>query len=82
MRRQQGSGVAVAVSLGVQVFAGGLAAALYFLARWTGNLAWCGVGLLGLAGIAWLAYRRVLNLVSSIAWKRRESLMAELSQPD
>ena len=82
MRRQQGSGVAVALSLGVQVVAGGLVAVLYFLSRWAGNTAWCGVGLLGLAGIAWLAYRRVLNLVSGIAWKRREALMAELSRPD
>jgi ABC-2 type transport system permease protein len=82
MRRQQGSGVAVAVSLGVQVVVAGLAAALYVLSRWAGNMAWCGIGLLGLAGIAWLAYLRVLNLVSGIAWKRREALMAELSRPE
>jgi hypothetical protein len=33
-----------------------------------------------LAGIAAMAYRYVLNLASSIAWKRREALMAELSR--
>ena len=82
MRRQQGSGIAVLVSLGVQVVVAGLAAGLYFLARWAGNMAWCGVGLLGLAGLAWLAYRRALDLVSGIASRRREALMAELSRPD
>ena len=82
MRRQAGSDIAVAVSLGVQVVAGGLAAGLYFLSRWAGNMAWCGVGFLGLTGVAWLAYRRVLNLVSGIACKRREPLMAELSRPE
>jgi len=82
MRRQQGSGMAVMVSLGVQIVVAGLAAALYFLARWAGNMAWCGIGFLGLAGLAWLAYRRALNLVSGIASRRREALMAELSRPD
>ena len=82
MRRQQGSGVAVAVSLGVQVVAGGSAVGLYFLSRWAGNMTWCGIGFLGLAGIAWLVYRRVLNLVSDIASRRREALMAELSRLD
>jgi ABC-2 type transport system permease protein len=82
MRRQQGSGAAVAVSLGVQVVVAGLAAGLYFLSHWAGNTAWCGIGFLGLAAVAWLAYRRVLNLVSGIAGKRREALMAELSRPD
>jgi len=82
MRRQQASGVAVLVSLGVQVCVAGLGAALYFLSRWAGNTAWCGIGFLALAGITWLAYRRVLNLVTGIAWKRREALLAELSRPD
>jgi hypothetical protein len=35
-----------------------------------------------LAGITWVAYRHVLDLVSGIALKRREALMAELSRPD
>ena len=82
MRRQQGSGMAVVVSLGVQLVSGGLVAVLYILSRWAGNMAWCGIGFLGLAGIAWWAYRRVLNLVSDIAWKRRDALLAELSRPD
>jgi hypothetical protein len=30
----------------------------------------------------WVAYRRVPNLVSGVAWKRREALMAELSRSD
>jgi len=64
------------------VFVAGVAAVLYFLSRWAGNLAWCGIGFVGLAGITWVAYGRVLNLVSGIAWKRREALMAELSPPD
>jgi len=82
MRRQQASGFTVLISLGVQVSVAGVAAALYFLSRWAGNLAWCGIGFFGLAGITWVAYRRVLNLVSSIASKRREALLAELSRPD
>jgi len=82
MRRQQASGLAVLVSMGVQVFVAGAAALLYFLSRRAGDLAWCGIGFLGLAGMTWVAYRRVLNLVSGIAWKRREALLAELSRPD
>jgi ABC-2 type transport system permease protein len=82
MRRQHASGLAMLGSLGVQAFVAGVAAALYFLSRWAGNTAWCGIGFLGLAGITWLAYRRVLNLVTGIAWKRREALLAELSRPD
>jgi ABC-2 type transport system permease protein len=82
MRRQQASGIAVLVTLGVQVAVGGSATSLYLLSRWAGNMAWCGIGFLGLAGVTWVAYRRVLNLVSGIAWKRREALLAELSRPD
>ncbi len=82
MRRQKASGLSVLVSLGVQVVVAGVAAGLYFLSRWAGNLAWCGVGLLALSGIAWLAYGRVLSLVNGIALKRREALLAELSRPD
>ncbi len=82
MRRQQASGLSVLVSLGVQVVVAGLAAALYFLSRWAGNTAWCVVCFLVLAGITWVAYRHVLDLVSGIALKRREALMAELSRPD
>jgi hypothetical protein len=66
----------------VQVAVGSLAAGLYLVSRWAGNIAWCGLGFLGLAGITWVAYRRVLNLVSGIAGKRREALLAELSRPD
>jgi hypothetical protein len=82
MRRQQASGFSVLVSMGVQVVVAGLATALYFLSRWVGNIAWCGIGFVGLSGITWVAYRHVLNLVSGIAWKRREALLAELSRPD
>jgi ABC-2 type transport system permease protein len=82
MRRQPASGLAMVVTLGVQVVVVGLAAALYLLSRWAGNMAWCGIGFLGLAGLTWIAYRRVLNLVTGIAWKRREALLAELSRPD
>jgi len=82
MRRQQASGLSVLVSLGVQVIVAGLAAALYFVSRWVGNMAWCGIGFVGLSGITWVAYRHVLDLVSGIAWKRREALLAELSRPD
>jgi len=82
MRRQQGSGMAVLVTLGVQVVVGGLATGLYLFSRWAGNIVWCGAGLVGLSGITWVAYQRVLDLVSGIAWKRREALLAELSRPD
>lgn len=80
MRRQQGSGLAVAVSMGVQVLLGVLIATTYFLSRWVGNFAWCGVTFLVLAVAAWMAYRQVLNLASGIAWKRREAMMTELSR--
>ena len=82
LRRRGASAIAMAITLGVQVVVGGLAAALYFLSRWAGNMTWCGVGFLGLAGVTLIAYRRVLNLVSDIAWKRREALLAELSRAD
>jgi ABC-2 type transport system permease protein len=81
MRRQQGSGLAVAVSMGTQALLGGLIASMYFLSRWAGHLAWCGVAFLMLAGAAWVAYHHVLDLASGIAWKRREALMTELSRP-
>jgi len=80
MRRQQTSGLAVAGSLGIQVLLAALTTGMYFLARWTGHLAWCGYAFLALAGAAWVAYRHVLDLASSIALKRREVLMAELSR--
>jgi ABC-2 type transport system permease protein len=79
MRRHRASGLAVAASLGAQVLLAGLAATLYFLSRWAGHLGWCGVAFLVLAGVAATAYRRVLDLSSGIAWKRREALMAQLS---
>ena len=82
MRRQQASGMAMLVTLGVQVAVVGVVAGLYLLSRWVGNMAWCGIGLVGLSGITWVAYQRVLELVSGIAWKRREALLAELSRPD
>jgi len=80
MRRQQASGLAMAVSFGIQLLLAGVAAAMYFLSRWAGSLAWCGIAFVVLAGIAGMAYRYVLNLSSGIAWKRREVLMAELSR--
>jgi ABC-2 type transport system permease protein len=80
MKRQQASGLAVAASMGTQVLLAGLVAGTYFLSRWAGNLAWCGVALLVLAGAAWMAYRRVLDLASGIAWKRREVLVTELTR--
>jgi hypothetical protein len=80
MRRQQGSGLAVVSGLGIQVLLAALATAMYFLSRWAGHLAWCGIGFLVLAGVAWMAYRQVLDLAGGIAMKRREVLMAELSR--
>jgi hypothetical protein len=80
MRRQRASGLATVANFGIQLILAGLAAAIYFLSRWAGNLAWCGLAFVVLAGIAAMAYRYVLNLASSIAWKRREALMAELSR--
>jgi ABC-2 type transport system ATP-binding protein len=72
--------MAAAVIHGPKVlFLAALATGMYFLARWTGHLAWCGAAFLALAGAAWVAYRHVLDLASSIALKRREVLMAELS---
>jgi ABC-2 type transport system permease protein len=82
MRRQRASGIAVAATLGVQLVVAGLGAGLYFLSRFAGHMAWCGIGFLALAGVARVAYRRVLDLVSDIALKRREAMMAELSRPD
>jgi hypothetical protein len=82
MRRQQASGVAVAANLGIQVLLATLAGGVYLLSRWAGHLAWCGVAFLVLAGAAWIAYRRVLDLASGIAWRRREILIAELSGSD
>jgi ABC-2 type transport system permease protein len=80
MRRQQASGMAIAATLGIQLLLGAVISGMYFLARWTGHLSWCGAALLALAGAAWVAYRRVLGMAGSIAWKRREALMAELSR--
>jgi len=79
MRRSQASGMAVAASMGIQLFLAALVAGIYFLSRWAGHLAWCGAAFLGLAGVAWMAYRHVLDLASGIALKRREVMMAELS---
>jgi len=81
MRRQQASGLGVAASVGIQVLLAALATGIYFLSRWAGHLAWCGVAFLVLAGAAWMVYRHVLDLASGIALKRREVLMAELSRP-
>jgi hypothetical protein len=81
MRRQQGSGLAVAAGFGTQLLLVGLAMGVYFLSRWAGNLAWCGAAFLALAGIAWMVYRHILNLCGGIALKQREVLMAELSRP-
>jgi len=81
MRRQRASGMAVAASLGTQVLLVALVTGMYFLSRWMGHLAWCGAAFLVLAGAAWMAYGRVLDLASGMAWKRRELLMAELSRP-
>jgi hypothetical protein len=67
--------------MGTQALLGGLIASMYFLSRWAGHLAWCGVAFLMLAGAAWVAYHHVLDLASGIAWKRREALMTELSRP-
>ena len=80
MRRQKASGLAAMASLGTQVILAALIAGLYFLARWTGHLGWCGVAFLLLAGIAWMGYCHVLDMVSDIAWKRREVIMTELSR--
>ena len=80
IKRQQGSGTAVAASAGTQVLIGVLITGAYFVSRWAGNLAWCGVALLVLAAAAWVAYLRVLDLASDIAWKRREVLMSELTR--
>jgi ABC-2 type transport system permease protein len=80
MRRQRASGLAMSANFGIQLVLASVAAGLYFLARWAGNLAWCGIAFVALAGIAGMAYRYVLNLVSGIAWKRREALMAALSR--
>lgn len=82
MRRQKASGMAAAVTLGVQMPVIGLAVGAYLLARWAGHLAWCGVAFLALGGAAWMGYRHVLNLTSDIAWKRRETLITELARPE
>jgi ABC-2 type transport system permease protein len=80
MKRQQASGMAVAASAGTQVLMGVLITGAYLLSRWMGNLAWCGVALLVLSGAASVAYFRVLDLASAIAWKRREVLVNELTR--
>ena len=82
MRRQQASGMAAVASMGTQVLLAALVAGSYLLSRWAGHLAWCGVAFLVLAGAAWVAYRRVLDLASGIALKRREVLMTELSRSE
>ncbi len=82
MRRQKASGMAAAVTLGVQLPVMGLAVGAYLLSRWAGQLALCGAVFLVLAGAAWTGYRYVLNLVSDIAWKRRETLIQELSRTE
>lgn len=80
MKRQQASGMALAASAGTQVLMAILIAGTYLLSRWAGNLAWCGVALLVLAGAACMVYLRVLDLANGIAWKRREVLMTELTR--
>ncbi len=82
MRRQKASGMAAALTLGIQAPVLGLAVGAYLLARWAGRLEWCGAAYLVLAVAAWIGYRRVLNLTSDIAWKRRETLIAELARAE
>ncbi len=82
MRRQKASGMAAALTLAIQMPVMGLAVGAYLLSRWAGHLAWCGVAYLGLAGAAWVAYRRVLDLTSDLAWKRRETLITELARQE
>jgi ABC-2 type transport system permease protein len=82
MRRQRASGMAAAASMGIQALVVGLAAGAYFLSRWAGHVGLCGIAFLALAGGTWVAYGRVLDLASGIAWKRRELLVDELSRSE
>ncbi len=75
-------GMAAAITLGIQLPVMGLAVGPFVLSHWAGHLEWCGAAYLVLVVSTWIGYRRVLNLTSDIAWKRRETLIAELARAE
>lgn len=78
--RQRASGATQFASIGIQAAVIGLCAAPLMLARAYGRIWIAIVIFLVLAGIAAIGYAMVLNRADAVAFKRRETMIAELSR--
>ena len=77
---RQGSSATGLFMLGLQIVTVGLAAPVFFLARYYGSN-WLAASIfLVLAAIALIAYRAILANIDSVALSRRESLIAEMTK--
>lgn len=78
MRRQNQSGVAALTMFLVPGTAMGVATGVYGLCRWAGHAEWAVLALLGLAGVSFVVYQRVLAASTAIAARKRDVIMEEL----
>ncbi|HEV2378556.1 MAG TPA: hypothetical protein VG206_02025 [Terriglobia bacterium] len=78
MRRQNQSGVAALTMFLVPGTAMGVATGVYGLCRWAGHAEWAVLALLGLAGVSFVVYQRVLAASCAIAGRKRDVIMEEL----
>lgn len=76
--RQRATGTTAIVSMAVEVVVVGIAAGIFFLARYLHHVWFAGIIFLPLAAIALVVYWIILNLAARRALERREVLMAEI----
>jgi ABC-2 type transport system permease protein len=78
LRRQNASGMAVLITLSIQVAILGISAVVYLLSCWAGKVWLAEAAFLALAVIVLIAYKWVLDASTRIAEKQRDVLMTEL----
>ncbi len=76
--RQRASQLPALISMGVQVVLVGVAASIFWLASYLGNLWIATLILLVLSGASFTVYRMILSRMDGLALERRETMLAEL----